>query len=55
MKSVDLSANSIKYYDCVVISTDHDVYNYDMIQENAQLIVDSRGRYRKSFLNVIKA
>ncbi|HSW47438.1 MAG TPA: nucleotide sugar dehydrogenase [Phycisphaerae bacterium] len=42
MKSVPLAAVSLKKYDCVVISTDHDCYDYRMIVKNARLIIDTR-------------
>jgi len=42
MKSVPLTPASLKTYDCVVISTDHDAYDYGMIVKNAKLVVDTR-------------
>jgi len=42
MKSVALTADRIAGYDCVVISTNHDAYDYQMIVDNAQLVVDTR-------------
>jgi UDP-N-acetyl-D-glucosamine dehydrogenase len=42
MKSVPLSASMLKSYDAVVISTNHSAYDWQMIAENAKLIVDSR-------------
>ena len=41
--------------DCVIISSDHDVFDYTMIQNNSKLIIDTRGRYREKLNNVIKA
>jgi len=40
--SVDLSAENLKKYDCVLISTDHSAYDFDFIVEHAQMIVDTR-------------
>ena len=42
MKSVPLTPATLKKYDCVVISTEHDAYDYDMIVKNAKLVVDTR-------------
>ena len=42
MKSVPVTAGSLRQYDCVVISTDHDCYDYKMIVRNSKLIVDTR-------------
>lgn len=55
LKSVELSPAVIGSYDCIVLTTDHDKFDYDMIQKNAKLIVDTRGKYRKVFSNVVKA
>ncbi len=55
MKSVDLSPQVIAGYDCIVLSTDHDAFDYAMIQENAQLVIDTRGKYRTKFPNVVPA
>jgi len=42
MKSVPVTPASLKKYDCVVISTDHDAYDYDLIVKNAVAVVDTR-------------
>ena len=42
MRSVKLTAENLRSYDCVVISTDHSVYDYKFIADNASLIVDTR-------------
>lgn len=53
--SVEYTAEIIATMDCVVIAIDHDAFDYDMIQKNSKLIVDTRGRYRKHYDNVVKA
>ncbi|WAM32937.1 nucleotide sugar dehydrogenase [Caldicellulosiruptor morganii] len=40
--SVDLSAESLRQYDIVVITTDHSKYDYQFIVEHAKLIFDTR-------------
>ena len=42
MKSIDLTAKSIATYDCVLIATHHKVYDWQMVADNARLIVDTR-------------
>jgi UDP-N-acetyl-D-glucosamine dehydrogenase len=42
MKSVVLTPAAIETYDCVLIATDHDGVDYDMILKHASLIVDTR-------------
>lgn len=55
LKSIQLTPESIKSFDCVVVATDHDKFDYDMILKNAQLVVDTRGVYRKNAPNLVKA
>lgn len=55
MKSVALTPEAIAGYDCVLISTDHDAFDYRLLQEHAKLIIDTRGRYRQPLPNVVKA
>jgi UDP-N-acetyl-D-glucosamine dehydrogenase len=45
MTSVPLTPETISNYDCLLLVTDHDDYNYDLILEHAKCIVDSRGVY----------
>jgi UDP-N-acetyl-D-glucosamine dehydrogenase len=58
MKSVPLSPAVLKKYDCVLIATDHDDYDYEMIINNAPLVVDTRNATKDvkgSKKNVFKA
>lgn len=55
LSSVTLTAEVIASYDCVVLATDHDKFDYDMIAKNAKLLVDTRGKYRKPQANLVKA
>lgn len=55
LSSVDLDAQSIATYDCVLLATDHDEYDYEHFLKNAQLIVDTRGRYLEPASNVVKS
>jgi len=54
MSSVDLSAKKLMEYDLVVLVTDHDTFDYDLIHKSAKCIVDTRGRYRHN-KTVVKA
>lgn len=42
MNSVELSKENLDNYDLVLLSTDHDGYDYEMIYENSKLLVDTR-------------
>lgn len=55
LSSVALSPEKIREFDCVVLATDHDVFDYNMIMESAQLIVDTRGKYRFQNKKIVKA
>jgi UDP-N-acetyl-D-glucosamine dehydrogenase len=42
-------------YDCVVVSTDHDAFDWKMIETNAKIIIDSRGRYQADDEHIYRA
>ena len=47
MKSVPIDSKSLATYDCVLIATDHTSYDYPMIVESSQLVVDTRNATRR--------
>jgi UDP-N-acetyl-D-glucosamine dehydrogenase len=55
LSSVSLTPEMISAYDCIVLATDHDKFDYEMIHNHAQLIVDTRGKYRKPSSKIVKA
>ena len=55
LKSVKLSDEVVSSVDCILVATDHDVFDYARILDHASLIVDTRGRYRQDLNNVVKA
>lgn len=55
LSSVELTAETVASFDAVLIATDHDSVDYEMLKMNAQLVVDSRGRYLEPADNVVKA
>lgn len=46
MKSVEITPQSISQYDCVVLATAHHAFDYALIAEHAQLIVDTRAAFK---------
>lgn len=50
-----LTAEALASYDAVVLATDHDRFDYALIESSARLIVDSRGKYRAPASHIIKA
>ena len=55
MRSVELSPETIRSADAVVIVTDHSAVDYGQVLANADLIVDTRGIYRDAHPKVVKA
>jgi UDP-N-acetyl-D-glucosamine dehydrogenase len=46
MQSVELTDQVLQQADCVVIVTDHSVYDWEWVAQNAGLIVDTRNALR---------
>ncbi len=44
LHSEPLTPENIARFDCLVLATDHDGFDYALLQTHAQLIVDTRGR-----------
>ncbi len=55
LESIDLTPETVSSYDCLVIATNHDDFNYKLISQHAHLIIDARGVYRESAEHIIKA
>lgn len=55
LRSIDIDPETLQSYDCVVVATDHDDFDWAMIREHAPLIVDSRGVYREADDRIVKA
>lgn len=54
LRSEPLSAESLRGYDCVVVVTDHSLFDYDLVQREAPLVVDCRNAIRKHAPNVVR-
>lgn len=55
LKSVEPTPEALQSYDCVLLATDHDRFDYEAIKRSSKLIVDSRGRYLEPAPHIIKA
>jgi UDP-N-acetyl-D-glucosamine dehydrogenase len=55
LASVALSAESVAGFHAVLLATDHAAFDYPMILDSAQLIIDTRGVYRDQSTNVVHA
>ena len=47
-RSVELNQDNIQSYDLILLSTDHDSFDYELIRKNSNLIIDTRGRFKTS-------
>lgn len=54
LTNTPLTAEAVAGSDAVVIVTDHDDVDYGLIREHAQVIIDSRGRYRGDTVRVVR-
>ncbi len=55
LSSEALTAENLASFDAVILATDHDKFDYELIRQHANLIVDSRGKYRAPAAHIIKA
>ncbi|MBV1789400.1 UDP-N-acetyl-D-glucosamine 6-dehydrogenase [Marinobacterium sp. D7] len=55
LSSESLTAENLARFDAVVLATDHDRFDYELIKQNAKLIIDSRGKFREPAAHIIKA
>src|SRR3546814_10881730 len=54
LASVAVTPDTLASYDAVVLITDHSAFDYEMIQEHAPLLIDTRGKFRHA-AHVIRA
>jgi UDP-N-acetyl-D-glucosamine dehydrogenase len=55
LTSMALDEEVLAGFDCVVLATNHDAFDYQLIGRRARLIVDTRGIYLDPAENVVKA
>jgi UDP-N-acetyl-D-glucosamine dehydrogenase len=48
LKSVELTKGNIAAFDLILLATDHEAFDYDFINKEARIIVDTRGIFKKS-------
>ena len=48
LQSVQLTAEMIASFDVVLLATDHDAFDYDLIQSKSSLVIDTRGKFLPS-------
>lgn len=55
LSSTAVTAETLAGFDAVVLTTNHDGFDYDLIKQHAKLIIDTRGVYREPAAHIIKA
>lgn len=55
LSSVELNAQTLTEFDCILLATNHDKFDYTLIKQNGKLIVDSRGQYLEPAPHIVKA
>jgi UDP-N-acetyl-D-glucosamine dehydrogenase len=55
LSSVPLTPETIAAYDVVLVATNHDAFDYELVKRYAKVIVDTRGVYLDRADNIVKA
>jgi UDP-N-acetyl-D-glucosamine dehydrogenase len=55
LKSKKIDSESLQSVDLVILATDHDQFNYELIEKESPIIIDTRGKFSNSIDKVIKA
>lgn len=55
LASEPFTAENLARFDCVILTTDHDKFDYELLKRHARLIVDTRGKFLEKNPNIIKA
>ena len=48
LKGIDLTKDNLSSFDVVILASDHDVFDYELIEKYSKLIIDTRGRFTPS-------
>ena len=55
LSSVALDSENLRKFDCVLLSTDHDKFDYDLIRTQSSLVIDCRGKFPEPADNIVRA
>ncbi|WP_170481061.1 nucleotide sugar dehydrogenase [Ruegeria arenilitoris] len=55
LTSTELNPQILSEQDAVILATDHDNFDYELIEKHAQIIIDTRGKYRIGTRNIVRA
>ena len=48
LKGIDLTKENLAGFDAVILASDHDIFDYELIKNYSKLIIDTRGRFAPS-------
>ena len=48
IKGIELTKENLAIFDVVILASDHDIFDYELIKNYSKLIVDTRGRFSPS-------
>lgn len=55
LKSINITPECLASFDCVLLATDHDHFDYDLIKTHAKLLIDTRGHFLEPAPHIVKA
>jgi UDP-N-acetyl-D-glucosamine dehydrogenase len=55
LTSIEINEENLSKFDMVLLATDHDLFDYDLILSKSKLVVDTRGKFDRANLNVVAA
>ncbi len=55
LNSIDLTAKSLNEADLVLLATDHDDFDYELIEKESKIIIDTRGKFLNDNKKIFRA
>ena len=55
LSSTPLTPETIAKFDCVLLATDHDKFDYEMVQTHSPLLIDCRGKFLQAADHIVRA
>jgi len=55
LSSIPLDPENLEKFDCVLLATDHDRFDYDLIRKRSTLVIDCRGKFLEPAANIVRA
>lgn len=55
LSSEELNSDNLSKYDCVILATDHDDFDYALIAKSSKILIDTRGKIKENSDSIYKA